>query len=167
MSTEEDWAPLPADGQTAHPGELAPAPSPAPPKPAAPVSRTAKPTAATAVLTPAQQQALRDFEARLAKAGPAKSLIANVLHREQADESRRAAAEAAARAASAPADSAQAPEPVGPISIGPGAGGDIDGRDALASTVATIKTAGPASPAAPWGLGDAATRPQLAGFRFT
>jgi len=95
--TDDDWAPLPPDQRGLHPGEIvdvrknASEPMPPPPAAAAPRARPRDPAAEAAA-----ERALAELKNKLAHSAPAKSLIAEVQHRELREQRKKKNLQAAA-----------------------------------------------------------------------
>lgn len=141
--TDDDWEPLPEEQRGRHPGELADAHRRVGAKPAVATPRAAPPPVvfeephdpvAEAAAVQAAEQALAELKARLDKARPATSLIAEVQHRELRAERKRKAAQIAASRGMVPPVAkvvvAPAGEPRGEVAveIDP-RGADIDPRE--------------------------------------
>lgn len=114
--TDDDWAPLPADDLCARPGEAVEvhrreAPPPPAPAPGAPAEN------------PEAERVLAALKARIARSAPARSLIAEVQHREQRAQRRRQAATVPQLAATVVAGRDPAAVPVVEYAAGP------EGRD--------------------------------------
>lgn len=135
--TDEDWAPLPADGACQRPGETAdvqkrelapppPAPTP-PPKPAA--------------ADPAAERALAALKARLAQLAPATSWIAEAAKREHRAERKQKAAGATQREHAPPSPAPPAPAPPPPKPAVP----DPAAEHALAALKAKFAQSAPAT----------------------
>jgi hypothetical protein len=96
--SEGDWEPLPEERRLSHPGEFASAPAaddaPAAGNAARPIAADAPAAAPPPPPDPEAEAALRRLQQRIAAAGPATSLVAEVQHREQRAARRRAAARA-------------------------------------------------------------------------
>jgi hypothetical protein len=81
----DDWAPLPGASVSERPGAAADVKkcAPRPAASAAAASHGPAPAPATSAPDPAAERALAALKAKIERSGPAKSLIADVLHREQ------------------------------------------------------------------------------------
>lgn len=122
MTATDDWEPLPTDHLASHPGEFAPLDKVVGRAPSAPETRAVAATepkrspagggagvkaadsarATAAPADPAAERALQQLKARLAKAPPPTSLIAEVQRREAKQERRQRAARAPQLVGSAP-----------------------------------------------------------------